>query len=41
MNVFNILIKQLHVHVCFLSHDQCSAESVQYTENSGVSEREF
>ena len=39
MNVFNILIKQLHVHVCFLS--QCSAESVQYTENSGVSEREF
>ena len=39
MNVFNILIKQLHVHACFLS--QWSTESVQYTENSSVSEQGF
>ena len=38
-SVFNILIKQLHVHVCFLS--QYSAESVQYTDNSSVSEQVF
>ena len=31
--------KQLHEHVCFLS--QWSAESVQYTDNSGVSEQGF
>ena len=39
MNVLNILIKQLHEHVFFLS--QWSAESVQYTDNSGVSEQGF